>query len=193
MLIHPRSTHRPLTLLLLLPIISAWVCYPPPGPLPTFRDCRVLINGLDWLSRQPFENIAKQWGRHLPTNLHSEKLPRWYYIEGIDPPSTCAIVVDVDGTDFWHVETFPLRNVVVAAEIAFYECMVGKHQLGLDFPAEWGHIYAKVIRSPFLTRLLQGPDRRRVRRVLLPDKTVLVIADGEAKEGAMGRNASATE
>ena len=83
--------------------------------------------------------------------------------------------------------------MVVAAEIAFYECMVGKHQLGLDFPAEWGHVYTKVIRSPFLYPVLKGPDRRRVRRVLLPDKTVLAIADGEVMEGAMGRNVSATE
>ncbi|KAL8729113.1 MAG: hypothetical protein Q9166_004944 [cf. Caloplaca sp. 2 TL-2023] len=182
-----------LVLLFLSSYSSAYVCFPPPGPLPTFRDCRAVIQGIDWLSHRPLENIPKQWGRHLDTGAHTERLPRWYYIEGRQPPTTCAVLVDVDGMDFLSVDTFPLRDVVVAAEIAFSQCLVGKRQIGLEFPSEEGHAYAKLTRldgRPPHQALLKGAKDGEVRRIALPDKSVLNIVDADFMEGAGARNKS---
>lgn len=102
------------------------------------------------------------------------------------------MLVDVEGAAFFSVDTFPLRNVAVAADIAFYECMVGKQQIGLDFPSEEGHVYAKVMRlegRPHLSSL-RGGFGDGVRRVVLPDRSVLVVADGEFKESLLGKNVS---
>ncbi|KAL8859872.1 MAG: hypothetical protein Q9178_003705 [Gyalolechia marmorata] len=170
-----------LSLLSLFTLSSSYVCFPPFGPLPTYHDCITLMNALDILSHQPDADIAKHWGRHVPTTAHSENLPRWYYVEEeLQPPTTCAVVVDVDGMELSYVETFSLRDVVEAAHIAFFECLVERAQIGLDFPAEWGHVYAKMMRMDGrpLARLGRGAGGGSRRRVVLPDKKVLNIVSG---------------
>ncbi|KAL8768975.1 MAG: hypothetical protein Q9209_004892 [Squamulea sp. 1 TL-2023] len=181
-----------LTSLLFHSISSAYICFPPPGPLPFYRDCRVLIDGIDLLSHQPSENIAKHWGRHLPTAAYSEQLPRWYYIHQTQQSSTCLVVVDVGGTDLTTVGVFPLRNVVVAASIAFFQCLVGKQQIGLEFATDEAPVYVKVMklegRPP--SGLLRVADGEGVRRVVLPDQKVLHITDGRYIREVMGKNIS---
>ena len=84
---------------------------------------------------------------------------------------------------------------MAAADIAFYECLVGKEQIGLEFPTEEGHVYAKVMRMegiPDLGLLSRGRLKEGVRRVVLPDGKVLVVADGEVMERVMGQNMSAS-
>ncbi|KAL8790653.1 MAG: hypothetical protein Q9213_000501 [Squamulea squamosa] len=181
-----------LTSLFLLSICSAYICFPPPGPLPYYRDCRTLIDGIELLSYQPHENIAKHWGRHLPTAAYSERLPRWYYISGTERAHTCLVVVDIGETDLTSVGVFPLRNVAVAASIAFFECLVGKQQIGLEFATDEGPVYVKVMklegRPP--SGLSSAGDGEGVRRVVLPDEKVLHIADARYIREVMGKNVS---
>lgn len=92
--------------------------------------------------------------------------------------------------DASYVGTFPLRNVAVAAEIAFYECMVGKGQIGLEFPTEEGHVFVKIYLSdtPAAARRV-GRGREGGRRVKLPDGNVLVVVGGAGLvEDAVGGN-----
>ncbi|KAI4218302.1 MAG: hypothetical protein L6R36_009026 [Xanthoria steineri] len=191
----PKPTSITTILLTLLAFSSAYVCFPPPGPLPLYRDCLALVNGIEWLSRQPYENLAKQWGRHLATSAHTEKLPRWYYIEERQPSTTCMVLVDVEGAAFYSVGTFPLRNVAVAADVAYHDCLIGKQQIGLEFPSEESHIYAKVMRlegRPHLKKFGVASEERW-RRVVLPDRSVLVVADGPWTQGVTDKNVSASQ
>lgn len=89
------------------------------------------------------------------------------------------VLVDVEGTAFYSVGTFPLRNVAVAADVAYHGCLIGKQQIGLEFPSEESHIYAKVMRlegRPHLKKFGVASEERW-RRVVLPDRSVLVVAD----------------
>ncbi|KAL8919601.1 MAG: hypothetical protein Q9172_004929 [Xanthocarpia lactea] len=185
-----------LSFLTLLTLTSSYVCFPAPGPLPLYHDCTTLINALNLLSHQPDADTPKDWGRHLPTTAHSENLPRWYYIEeDRRHPTTCVIVVDVNGMELSYVETFTLGDVVEAAQITFFECLVGRAQIGMDFPAEWGHVYAKVMRMDgrASSRLLRGNGVGGRRRVVLPDRRVLNIVSGARFiEGVARGNLSVT-
>ncbi|KAL8799789.1 MAG: hypothetical protein Q9182_005621 [Xanthomendoza sp. 2 TL-2023] len=182
-----------LALLLLLTLISAYVCFPPPGPLPLLRDCRELIDSIKAMARLPYESTIKDWSRHLATTPVSEKLPRWYYIErpgGQGSMSTCVLVVDVPRMDFTAVDRFSLRNVAEAADIAFFHCLLAKRQIGLEFPSDEGHAYVQVERLalPAYLRLEKSGRDEGWRRTRLPSGKVLAIADGVLIEGAERRN-----
>ena len=137
-----------LHIILFSALASSWICYPPVQLLPTGQDCLTLINGLDFLSRNPAENLPKQWSRHLSTTPLTEQLPKWFYIvDEARPPTTCAIVVDVEGAgSFSAVSTFRLGDVVDAAAAVCRECLARRKQLGLEFPTEEGHVFAKLVR-----------------------------------------------
>ena len=168
------------TLLSLSSLSSAWVCFPAPDILPVASDCVAVINGIDWFSRLPGENVQKRWGRHLPVTPDTETLPRWYWIEGRQPPTTCAVVLDVDGMDFWEIDTFRLSAVARATTTVYSKCLVNKGQIGLDFPSEEGHVYAKLERlsgRPPLLGLPKGSGNGTAQGVVLPDNSVLYIAD----------------
>ena len=136
----------------ILPIVStlstlsrAWVCYPPPHLLPTDMDCLNLIMALDRLRYKPEENRMKVWSRHLSSTSHTEMLPRWYHIvDPSKPPSTCAILVDAAAND--DVATFRLTDVVSASMVVHTYCLTQRRQVGLEFPSENGHVFAKIVR-----------------------------------------------
>ncbi|KAI4168720.1 MAG: hypothetical protein LQ343_006156 [Gyalolechia ehrenbergii] len=183
-----------LFLILILPTLSlAWICYPPTHLLPESVDCVALILGLEQLSRLPADEGAKRWSRHLPSTERTEQLPKWYYIVEEQRPATCAIVVDADEREPSIVATFRLEDVVDAAKIVYSRCLIQKGQVGLEFPSEEGHVFAKVERLDRLPPgLLQlgtgGADGKGdgdgknggVRKEVLPNGMgVLYIADTE--------------
>lgn len=190
--------HQQLSLFLLAfsPTLSfAWICFPPPGIRPISRDCRTLILGLKELSLLPHENHLQRWGRHLPTTaLRTVHLPKWYWLdEGPQPPTTCAVVVDVDGIDFFAVDTFRLKDVAAAAQTVYAQCLSQRDQLGLEFPSEEAHVYAKVVRFGGAPGpgLMRGDRKGGVRRVVLPGARVVLVISDEGPGGE--RNGSTTE
>lgn len=186
---------RQLPLLLLLSPLSsfAWICFPPPHLLPTSSDCLTLIAGMDYLSNLPRNRVKKRWGRHFPSTPMTERLPKWYYIEEHRQPSTCAIVVDVQDAYSSTVESFRLEDVTRAGMEVYAQCLLQKGQIGLDFPSEEGHAFAKMERMDVPPILRLGAalgEGRGVRRVVLPGgQGVLIVSD--APSGGR-RNVSVT-
>ncbi|KAL8813423.1 MAG: hypothetical protein Q9200_000274 [Gallowayella weberi] len=181
-----------LALLLHLTLTSAYVCFPPPGPLPRALDCRELIDSINTMSRLPYENTIKDWSRHLASTPVTENLPRWYYVERPSSPefmSTCVLVVDVPEREFTAVDRFSLRNVAEAADIAFFQCLVKKEQIGLEFPGE-GHAFVRVQRLdyPAFLGLMKSGREDGLRRTRLPNGKVLAIATWVLTEGAERSN-----
>ncbi|KAL9020940.1 MAG: hypothetical protein Q9185_001903, partial [Variospora sp. 1 TL-2023] len=162
-------------LLLLLPnLCTPHICYPPPMLLPLPPDCLALIASIDAFSR--FSPRYKRWGRHLPASTLTEPLPKYYFLEKEDygagggggttqsPPrrststgtgtGTCVLVVDVAagagagaGVDpSTAVDSFGLVDVARAAREVYARCLLGRGQVGLEFPSEEGHVYVKVAR-----------------------------------------------
>lgn len=133
---------------LLTSLSSAWVCYPPPQLLPVSSDCVALLEALTTLSHDPLENRVKRWSRHLASAALTEKLPKYFYLVDSQQPrsTTCAITVDAAGADFFAVGTFRLADVVEAGRAVYAECLARRGQLGLEFPSEEGHVYAKIVR-----------------------------------------------
>lgn len=183
--------HSVLTsLLILLPTISlAWICFPPPHLLPTSEDCLALIFGLDYLSRVDTE--AKRWGRHLPSTTQTEQLPKWFdVVDGQGRHSTCAIVVDVAPLDSAAVGHFRIKDVADAAKSVFVQCLIKRGQVGLGFPSEDTHMFAKVVRYDRVSSPVVPPPRAgridregNVRMQALPHgKGFLYIGSGEPRE-----------
>ncbi|KAL8680028.1 MAG: hypothetical protein Q9186_003746 [Xanthomendoza sp. 1 TL-2023] len=171
------------TLLALLTLTTAYVCFPPPGSLPIFGDCHELIESVKAMSRRPSGRGIREWSRHLPTTRSSENLPRWYYVErreAAESPSTCILVVDVAAKDMAAVERFALRNVVEAAEQVLFHCLIEKKQIGLEFPGDEGPTFVQVEKLDKAPILRMGMDGKGegLRRVRLPGGEVLVVADG---------------
>ncbi|KAI4174878.1 MAG: hypothetical protein LQ346_008163 [Caloplaca aetnensis] len=188
-----------LSLLVLSPLSSlAWICFPPPHLLPPTRDCLTLIAGIDYLSNLPRERIPKRWARHFTSTAMTERLPKWYWIDNKQEPNACGIVVDVDDRDTAAVDTFRLEDVARAATEVYAQCLMQRGQIGLDFPSEGGHAFAKVMRlvgPPPGLRLGaemvdEGNREENVRRLVLPNgKGVLFVSDTEP---GGRRNISAT-
>ncbi len=192
-----------LPVLILLLVLSprsslAWICFPPPHLLPPMRDCLTLIAGIDYLSNMPREQIRKRWGRHFTSTAMTERLPKWYWIDNRGEPNACGIVVDVDDRYIAAVDTFRLEDVARAATEVYAQCLLQRGQIGLDFPSEGGHAFAKVMRlvgPPPVLRLGaemadEGNKEESVRRLVLPNgKGVLFVADTEP---GGRRNVSAT-
>ncbi|KAI4111190.1 MAG: hypothetical protein LQ345_006839, partial [Seirophora villosa] len=111
-------------------------------------DCLTLIAGLDALALMPGTSGPKRWGRNLPPSPSTEHIPRYYWIEDDRPeipPPTCAVVVDM-GPDTWAVDTFGLWEVAGAAREVYGMCLLGRGQVGLEFPGEDGHAFVRLAR-----------------------------------------------
>lgn len=184
------------TSFLLLPLLvvstlsSAYVCFPAPSFLPSERDCRALVHGLFWLSER--EPRTKTWSRHLDTTQDTEQLPKWFYVEGRQPPTTCLVVVD--SADFYAVERFPMRGVASSANTVLQTCVEGRGQIGIEFPGEDGPVYVKMERlgGPPPNLFLANGQRRKARRVMLPDGNSLYISDGPRANSSRANNLDKT-
>ncbi|KAL9002683.1 MAG: hypothetical protein Q9188_004409, partial [Gyalolechia gomerana] len=95
----------------------AFRCFPSPSSLlPPYRDCRVIIAGIDWLSTRATERGPRDWGRAVHTAATTERLPKFFMIQGRQPPNVCAVEVDVDPIDYYAIDTFTLEEVAEAAK-----------------------------------------------------------------------------
>ena len=130
---------------------QAVVCIRAPALLPTISDCTTIVEAIGWLSRMQGENTMRAWGRHLPTTLDTQKVPKVFWISGRGP-TTCAVHVDVDAYHPWAVDDFRLSDVAAAGEQVVAQCLMARSKIGLAYPAGMdGHVYAKVISSTKLT------------------------------------------
>ena len=93
-------------------------------------------------------------------------------------------MVDTAGADFFAVGTFRLGDVVEAGRAVYTECLARRGQLGLEFPTEEAHVYAKIVRvdEPMrgsgLTRFEGGGDDGEVEweRWVLPGQMGVLYA-----------------
>ncbi len=170
----------------LLPPSSPLRCFrpPPPSLLPSRRDCRAIIAGIEWVSTRPSENYPRSWGRHLPATSTTENLPKVFTIEGRRPPNLCAVEVDVDAEDIYEVNVFSLTDLTAAARRVYQNCLMGRGKIGLDYPMAGGKVWGKLLRIEYIPPVLGermgwGPGRLLGN---LGDEGRLVLV-----EGAIGR------
>ncbi|KAI4154437.1 MAG: hypothetical protein L6R39_001378 [Caloplaca ligustica] len=172
-----------LILVLSLPFCSALRCFRPPDALPARRDCRAIIAGIDWVSTRPSENYPRAWGRHLHTTSTTENLPKLFQIEGRRPPNLCAVEVDVDPLDIYAIDTFRLTDLTAASRKVYWECLMGKAMIGLEYPSpEEGEkkVWAKLVRLNWVPPLLRGLEKEELvtARWALGDGSMLVVREG---------------
>lgn len=82
-----------LLLRLLSAITTSYQCLHPSSTAPNPRDCHAVIAGIYHVAQRPYENERKSWGRHVGQGRFSESLPKMIWIEGRQPPETCAVEV----------------------------------------------------------------------------------------------------
>ena len=151
--------------------------------LPFPRDCRAIIAGIDWVAAKPHESHPRAWGRRVQTTWDSEQLPKIFYIEGRNPPNTCAVQVDVDPWDYFAVDTFTLRQLGDASKVIYRECLVSRGKLGEEYPSGERHVWAKLVTMPRRPHLTSGGTAEgswgQPRIVgLLGNSSALVVVEG---------------
>ena len=178
-----------LLLLFLLPRSLQTECYHARSALPILLHCEELAEAIDYLSRRPGENDIMAWGRRLPTTRHTQKLPKVYWISGRGP-STCAIHIDVNPTDYFAVDSFNQSRVASCASRVVQQCLAQQGLLGLDYPTAEEHVYVKVVRSDS-PMLLDTLGAHEVENVALPDSmNVLHVASKDVMIRAVDRLSS---
>ncbi|KAL8722662.1 MAG: hypothetical protein Q9225_000894 [Loekoesia sp. 1 TL-2023] len=149
----------PTILLFALPFSLSLDCYPPPvgGQLPILAHCDDLVAALFYGSRLPHQDDAKTWGRGLPSDLHTESLPKLYWLAGRGP-QTCAINLDADPLHPDARETFRLRAVAIGAARIEEVCLKNRREIGRDHLGPTGLVVAKLVRSevPNMLRITRG-------------------------------------
>ena len=100
------------------------------GSLPDVFDCQTLINAIIHWALMPGQNVPKEYGRTLDSDLYSENIPKIYHLHGPENYN-CAILVDVKDTDYDAVDTFTIRDLSVAAHMVYSICLVGQMKIGL--------------------------------------------------------------
>lgn len=178
-----------LVLTILYQISLGTECFHARAALPVSFHCQDLIEAIAYLSRIPGENDVRSWGRRLPTELHTMKVPKSYWIAGRGP-STCAVHVDVNPANLFAVDSFRQSDVGQSAARVVENCLIRQRLIGLDYPTELKHVYVKVVRSDSpLTLGISGT--HHVESILLPDTAgVLHIATGDVVISSGGRTTS---
>lgn len=148
----------PLVLLFTLPFSHSLDCYNHPARtrLPNLHHCENLVRAINIASRIPHHNDRKIWGRGLPSNAHTEELPKTYvYAPAGEPPQTCALDLDADPLNLQAREVFRLQDVVTAAARIVKTCLSERSMLGRDPVGPTGRVYAKLARadSPLLLQV----------------------------------------
>lgn len=148
-----------LMLLLNLPLSFQVECYPPSrgSQLPLMAHCENLIGALFYASHLPQYNDVQLWGRGLPSDAHTESLPKIYWLAGRGP-QTCAIDLDADPLHPDARETFRLLAVGIAGARIQELCLKTRGQIGQEQLGLTGQVIAKLVRSdsPHLLRMARG-------------------------------------
>lgn len=160
-------------------LTNGYTCLQSTTPLPPFRDCRIIIAGLEWVSAQPLERNPRDWGRAIPSTKTTEPLPRYFMIQGRKPPNECAVQLDVDPIDYYAVDTFSLAAVAQAARVVYWGCLVGKGMVGLEYPnLNQKRVWAKLIRLDWVNLREVVGERRRVLGGVGGGNLSMVVLDG---------------
>ena len=153
------SIHMFVVLLLILAFSSSLDCYPPSrgSQLPIVAHCDHLVGALFYASRLPAHDGAVTWGRGLPSDAHTESLPKIYWLAGRGP-QTCALNLDADPLHPDTRETFRLRAVAIAAGRVTELCLKNRAQLGRDNLGPRGQVVGKIVRtdSPIKLPIIRG-------------------------------------
>lgn len=152
-------------------------CFHARSALPILSHCQDITDAIAYLSRMPGENDLRAWGRRLPTSQYTEKLPKVYWLSGRGP-TTCAVQVDVNPTNYFAVDSFRQSNVSVCAARVVDQCLARQRRIGLDYPTQKEYVYVKIVRSdsPLQLNVLGTYE---VGNVSLPGTTsVLHVASG---------------
>ncbi|KAL9031211.1 MAG: hypothetical protein Q9196_000747 [Gyalolechia fulgens] len=126
--------------------IVALLCHLDGSQLPIVAHCDDLVAAILHTSYLPRHNDVQTWGRGLPSDAHTESLPKIYWLAGRGP-QTCAIELDADPLHLDARETFRLRAVGVAGVRIQELCLKSRGQIGRDRLGPNGHVIAKLVRS----------------------------------------------
>ncbi|KAL8922466.1 MAG: hypothetical protein Q9208_005188 [Pyrenodesmia sp. 3 TL-2023] len=176
----------PILLLSVLPFSFALDCYPPPsgGALPILEHCNELVHALTIACRLPHQNEPKTWGRGLPSSIHSEHLPKVYWLPGRGPQS-CALSLDVDPLHPHAIEVFGLTAIRVAAARIVNICLVGRNQIGRDRLGSTGKVVGKLVRTDGPLMLPLMGEEGDVQSLRIPGIGDLAWANG-TENGLLG-------
>ncbi|KAI4260916.1 MAG: hypothetical protein LQ352_000071 [Teloschistes flavicans] len=99
----------------------------------------------------------KTYGRGLPISDSTENLPKIYWLPDRGPYS-CALGLDVDPQYPDARETFPFRDLGLAARSIVVGCLERRRWLGNETLGRTGHVVASIVRanSPRLLRATEG-------------------------------------
>lgn len=152
-------------------------CYPPPrgGQLPITAHCEYLVDAILYASHLPHHNDVQTWGRGLPSDAHTESLPKTYWLAGRGP-QTCAIDLDAESSHLDARENFRLRAVGIAGARIKDSCLKGNNrELGEERLGPTGHVIAKLVRSdsPHSLRMTRG-----AKVLAIPGFGELMVANG---------------
>ncbi|KAL8762722.1 MAG: hypothetical protein Q9184_001316 [Pyrenodesmia sp. 2 TL-2023] len=169
----------PILLLSILPFSYALDCYPPPrgGDLPILEHCNELVHALIIACRLPHLNEPKTWGRGLRSGIHSEHLPKVYWLPGRGPQS-CAVSLDADPLYPDAREVFGLSAIRVATARIVNVCLVGRRQIGRDRLGHTGKVVAKLVRTDGPSMLLKTGEEGDVQSLRIPGIGDLAWANG---------------
>lgn len=148
-----------MVLVFILPFSAAFHCYPPRRSTyaPSLGECHELILRMILASFRPELIEPKTYGRGLPISDSTENLPKIYWLPDRGPYS-CALGLDVDPQYPDARETFPFRDLGLAARSIVVGCLERRRWLGNETLGRTGHVVASIVRanSPRLLRATEG-------------------------------------
>lgn len=146
------------SLVFILPFAVALQCYPPSrgNYAPPTGQCHELVLRMIFASFKPELIEPKTYGRGLQPSDATENLPKTYWLPDQGPYS-CALDLDVDPRYPDARETFPFRDLGLAARSIVVGCLERRRWLGNETLGRTGHVVARIVqKSPRLLRATEA-------------------------------------